>query len=614
MKFSKSEIKEYYLSKQFQDKVFSHPECLTLAKKFVRKCKKRTNYKIRLAYELNMIQKKGFIKHFLLARDILDLTKDIPHITRGSCGSSLVCYLMGISNIDPVKEEISFSRFLNKYRKVPPDIDFDFPHNKREIVFKRVYDKYNDKVCRISNHIYYKDKSALRQAIKDCGVKGRINKKENNANLYPEKKKDIVKRKNELQGEFRHYSLHCGGIIFYEKGVPKDIILKKEDNEITQIKYNKDDVEDNEKLKIDILSNRGISLLYDIDKRPLWEYPTYDEKTINLLKKGDNLGIVFAESPIMRKTIKALQPKSVKDLATCLALIRPAAASGGKKTKYLQNAINGSHIECIIFDDDAISHIKKLIDCDEGEADRYRRSFAKRKYNDMNVFGYLIKDMDDNDSIMDDLEGLHKYSFCKSHAYSYAQLCWALAYSKAHNPKKFWKSALNNCHSMYRTWVHFWEANKSGLELTLGVKPWKIKNNKLIGCGKDLIKNKIKDTKDINDSIVQYKNYGYWTKPQFLSNLYLKKISKHKNNDIVVEFRGLIATGRKYYNKNFKKRGDGCTFITIGYGTGKYIDITITGLHSLNSDIVSGIGILKKYIDKCTYYSIDVTQHKFEWL
>jgi hypothetical protein len=230
----------------------------------------------------------------------------------------------------------------------------------------------------------------------------------------------------------------------------------------------------------------------------------------------------------------------------------------------------------------------------------------------MNVFGYLIKDMDDNDSIMDDLEGLQKYSFCKSHAYSYAQLCWALAYSKAHTPKKFWRSALNNCHSMYRTWVHFWEANKSGLELTLGTKPWKIKNNKLIGYGKDIIKNK--KLQNLDNPIVQYKNYGYWTQPQFLSNLYLKKISKHKNDNIIVEFRGLIATGRKYYNRNLRKKNDGCTFITIGYGTGKYIDITITGLYSLNSDIVSGMGILKKYIDNCNYYSIDVTQHKFEWL
>ena len=614
MSFSKKEIVEYYLSENFRRKVFSNENCLKLSKKFVRKCKNKEEYKIRLAYELNMIVKKGFVNHFLLARDILDLIVDIPHITRGSCGSSLICYLMGISNIDPVKEKISFSRFLNKYRKTPPDIDFDFPHNKRTIVFDRIYKKYGDSVARISNHIFYKERSAMRKAIKDCGINGRITKKKNNANLYPEKKKDILQRKNELLGKFRHYSLHCGGIIFYDEKVPKNIILdsdkKKTDDNIIQIKYNKIDVEENKKLKIDILSNRGLSLLFDIDTKKLWDYPSKDSKTEKLLGDADNLGIVFAESPIMRKTIKILQPKSIKDLATCLAIIRPAAASGGRKTKYFKNALKGEFNDCIIFDDDAIHSIKNLLKCDEGQADKIRRGFAKKKYDEMNYFAYLIKDMQDNDDMIDQLEGLQKYSFCKSHAYSYAQLVWALAYQKAHRPKKFWRSALNNCHSMYRSWVHFWEANKSGLELTLGSKPWRIKNNKLIGKGK----NKRKLDENLTQS-EQYLTYGYWTQKTFFEDTYVKVIKVQKKSKFI-EFRGLIATGRKYSRKSnrFSKK-KGYTFITIGYGTGTYIDLTLDGVYNFsNKHIISGTGFLKKYIDESEYYSINVLDHDFEYI
>lgn len=622
-------MSHYRISENFKNYIFSRKGSLRLAKRFVRKCPQEKIYVDRLAHELSLINKKGFVDHFLLARDVLDLATDVPHITRGSCGSSLVCYLLGISNIDPVKENISFARFLNHYRSTPPDIDFDFSHKKRDIIFQRVHDKWGDKVARISNHVYYKEKSALRQAIKDNGITKFVPKSKCKPERFPKQKDDIVKRRDELMDTFRHYSLHCGGIIFYKDDVPEDIILNKEKKgkqaerpgaKIKQIKYNKDDVEDNGKLKIDILSNRGLSQLFDISKMQLEDYPQNDKLTEELLANANCIGLTFAESPIMIKTMISIKPKTMKDLATCLAIIRPAAASGGRKTFYLKNAAKGMYSDYIIYDDDAINYIRKLVDCDEATADKYRRSFAKRKMKDMMYFDCIINDMVEYDSIIDNLNQLRKYSFCKSHAFSYAQLVWGLAYQKAHNPKKFWRSTLNNCNSMYRKWVHFSEAKTSGLKLTLGCKPWIIKNGELVGKGVDKYRKNIYDP---NSPIDQYLTYGYWTSKKFLPGMYLKILDERKK---LVEFRGLIATGRPYrgnYNKfknNTRSRikgrdTEGCTFITIGYKTGYFIDLTIYGLHKIGwCDIVKGKGYLKQYIQDVEYLTIDVTEHRFEKL
>jgi len=610
---SKKVIKRRNIDQYYKDVVFSMEGSLKLAERFERKCPKDDLYINRLAYELNMINKKGFVEHFLLAREVLDLTEGIPHITRGSCGSSLVSYLLGISNIDPVKEKISFSRFINEHRTSMPDIDFDFPHKKRDEVFERIHEKWGNKVARISNHIYYKEKSALRQAIRDQGYNKFISKSKLNANIIPGKREDVIKRKEELLGTFRQYSLHCGGVIFYDDQVPDDLVLERSEKQktqsIKQVKYNKDDVEDHGKLKLDVLSNRGLSQLFDISDMPLEDYPDEDFDTELLLSNAKNIGLTFAESPIMHKTIASLEPTTIKELATCLAIIRPAAASGGRKTAYIKNALNGQFTDALIFDDDAIRFIREIINCDDGMADKYRRSFAKRKLNDMLYFECVISDMDECDDIIDNLTQLRKYSFCKSHAYSYAQLVWALAYQKAHNPKKFWVSTLNNCRSMYRTWVHFSEAKTSGIKLTLGKRPWKLIDNKLVGHGKD--KNRHKLTSKAS-SIEQFLTYGYWTSQKFLPNMYVKVIDEYNN---IVRFRGLIATGRTYRNRTRygRRRKDGSTFLTIGYKTGHFIDVTIHGIHKFSwADVISGKGYVKQYIDGVDYLSIDAFEYKFE--
>ena len=156
------------------------------------------------------------------------------------------------------------------------------------------------------------------------GVEGRVPKEKCNLNYYKDenKKKELEKKVKEIKGTLKNYSLHCGGIIFYtdEKLISKDLIKKR------QIKWNKIDVDKKGFFKIDILSNRGLSQLFAINKTPLLKYDFEDKKTIELLNSGKNIGITFAESPAMRKIMTILKPKNVQDIAKCLAMIRPGAS------------------------------------------------------------------------------------------------------------------------------------------------------------------------------------------------------------------------------------------------------------------------------------------------
>ena len=200
-----------------------------------------------------------------------------------------------------------------------------------------------------------------------------------------------------------------------------------------QIWMNKDQVEDADMIKIDLLSNRGISQLLDISKRPIDDYPYDDIKVMKLLRTGDNLGLTQAESRGMRKILMTMRPKNIGDLATALALIRPAASKNYQKAAFLKDYNKyrdyRNRDKFIIFDDDATMFIKKILNCNEATADNFRRAFSKNKYKEKNEFKRQIKSMgyswQEVNRILEQLDQLTYYSFCKSHAYSYAKMVWA---------------------------------------------------------------------------------------------------------------------------------------------------------------------------------------------
>lgn len=607
--------------------IINYESIILLIKTLSREIYDDKKYVDRLVKEFELIINFNFEEVFYQVYEILQLSKGVQHIIRGSAGSCLLCYLMGITNIDPIKENIALSRFMHKDRESIPDIDIDFPSNNRDEIYKKIFNNWENKVARISNHIIYKEKSALREAIRNEGYRKFVPRDYKLSDIFndDEKINNVKKKAKELLGKLRCYSLHCGGIVIFKNNVPDNLLLKEYDIDKyfkgKQIWLNKDQVEDANMIKIDILSNRGLSQLGDISDKPIIEYDISDERTLELFSKGDNIGLTHSESRAMMKVFKIMSPRSIKEIAIALALIRPAASKNFQKAEFLKdyNEYKYNTNNYIIFDDDATMFIKRLLKCNDSTADNYRRAFSKNNKVKKREFIKLLcnKNLDDSykKEIITRLEQLEYYSFCKSHAYSYAQLVYALAYNKVNNKRKFWFSTINNCNSSYRKWVHYREAVKSGLKIVPGKKPYTMKNG--------IMYPKKEEKKIYSRGLDQLLNYGYWTTEDFIPGMYydeywVKLTNRHKVDSKTIckdgnikygKFKGLIVTGRGYK----KEDGKGyITFVTVASDDGIYHDLILNGYHKISSMFcLSGYGKLKT--DNYVKW-IDVIKWKSEWL
>ena len=482
----------------------------------------------RLKQELEIIKAKEFEETYRQVHTIINIIKrnDSLWLLRGSGASSLVAYLMGIHDIDPIKENIPLERFLNWTREDQPDFDIDVPYDIRDSIMSQLGEEYPNMVSRISNRVKYTEKSALREAIRRCGYRKFVPKYFKVENIFKDTDTQVkcYEIAEQLLGEQRNWSKHCGGIVIWKDGIPENLILKE--NQIAVDKY---DVEEHNWIKIDLLCNRGLAQLRELDPHTkLSEYPFDDKLASELLCRGDVLGLTQSESRTMRKTILALQPKTMYDVALALALIRPAAADGGRKASYFRDGKS-----TFVYDEDALTFISTTLECSLSEADRYRRGFKNLDKKIMEEFKSKIND----ESIYKELTHLRKYSFAKGHSIAYGQMVWALAYHKARKPKEFWESTLKHCNSSYKKWVHMREALNNGV--------W-IKNQQ---------RGSIYD---------QFTKTGWWDNYEFLPQMGLEREGDQ------VWFSGIVGNFRKL-NRGKKS----CVLLTIGVGNGEYLDLII---------------------------------------
>lgn len=510
-----------------------YKELEQLVAQFRRTLPEDKKYTDRLAEELELIRDQNFSKHFLRVREILDLTTDIPHITRGSAGSSLVCWLMGISDLDPVAEGIPIARFMNPKRDDLPDIDLDFPHWRQETVMNRIFKRWPGQSARVSNYIMYKEKSARREAAKRMGAKGALKRNFKFDDVLPEQEIAEAERITaKLMGKKRCISKHCGGIIIFDRAVPKSLI-----NQTNQILLDKNECEDLEHFKIDILANRGLSQLWEIDQRPLMDYPEYDEATSQILEQGNVLGVTQGESPAMKRLFRALRVKSRSDCTLATALIRPVATMGRRKASAFQDWSKDNFDDTIVFEDDAITLIADILKCDMYTADMWRRAFAKKNEEKIFEFMQLIGDHPERDSVLTALRELSHFGLCRAHATNLGRLIWALAYQKAHNPRAFWAAVLKHCQGSYSRWVYWQEAKLAGAVHSFGE----------------------------GDECSELARTGKWSSQRFIPAC--QEIRRPGE----VEFLGLVANYRVFKSgpKNY------ITFATVGTGNGRYLDVML---------------------------------------
>lgn len=509
-----------------------------LVERFKRQLPNNSKYQERLAEEMELILKLKFTDYFIKICEVLDLTKDISHMTRGSAGSSLVCWLLGITDVDPIEWNIPLARFINPLRDDLPDVDIDFPHWRQEEVMNRIFDHYPGRSARISNYVMYKERSARREAAKRLGVKGNLPR-----NFTYEKLgidvEEAQRIEEKLLGKKRCISKHCGGVLIMDRALPKSLITQQ-----NQILLDKHEVEDLEHLKIDILANRGLSQLLEIDPTiKLEDYPKEDAKTAELLCRGDVLGVTQGESPAMRRLFRAIKPKSMYDCVWATALVRPVAMEGRKRASLFQNFTREAIDSAIVYEDDAIEQIARHAGIDHYKADQYRRAFAKGNDEKIMEFMELVGNHPKRRELIHELHSLSGFGLCKAHAINLGRLIWALAYQKAHNPKRFWEACLKHCQGSYRRWVYKVEAQAAGVNVPPG-----------------------KNMTIIDEPEWQFEEYGWWQGKNFLERCYVKDIYLD-----YVELRGLIANGRVYK----QERGKYVTFLMLGIGVGEYVDCVV---------------------------------------
>ena len=510
-----------------------------LLKRFKRPIPPGDNYQNRLAEEFELILSQRFTDYFLQICDIIDLTTDLTHMTRGSAGSSLVCYLLGITDVDPIKWNIPVARFMNPMRDDLPDVDIDFEHHRQTEVMERIFRKWPGKTARLSNYVTYKEKSARREAAKRLGATGNLPRNFTYDSVGVDAK-EAKRIERKLLGKKRAISKHCGGIVMFTRQLPKSLI--SQDNQILLDKY---EVEDLEHLKVDILANRGLSQLLEIDPHtPLADYPETDEATSKLLSRGDVLGVTQGESPAMRRLFRAIQPTCMQDCVFATAMVRPVAMSGRQKAAMFQDWSQEVVQDSVVFEDDAIDIISNIIGVDMYEADMYRRAFAKKNDEKILEFVERLGNNPRKAEAMAALQELSGFGLCRAHAVNLGRLIWALAYQKAHNPEEFWRANLRHCQGSYKGWVYQAEAHRKGID----------------------------------------------TKPGWWQHGFPRGLGVESKWLDKVVYAGVIANGRVFKGNS----GRYVTFLTLGTGYGEYIDVTVQRPFAYrDGDVVSGQGVVK---------------------
>jgi DNA polymerase-3 subunit alpha len=545
---------------------------MSLKNLFVRNIPDSDIYKERLHKEMSWLEGTKAEIYIKTVAKICQNLHDIPYIIRGSAGSSLVIYLLGISDIDPVAFNISPERFFHPKRKSLPDIDLDFPDNLRDSVFKRIYDLFPGRVARISNHVQNSEKGAIRQAMRDMGYNKHIPEDFIISDLLPGKENDIIERASEYQNMIRSVALHVGGIVIFDVEVPEEL----KSTQPNQIHLDAEETESAGFQKIDILSNISLTQLLACSDRHPQDYPASDKKTSELLSSGFSFGITQAESPAFQKLLRAIKPQHRDDLILSLALIRPASAWRAHRDQFLNDFRTKRSTDLLVYEDDAISAISRLTGLPGPDADVLRRAFISRDAEATREIRSQLEKTDTGRSLISDIEAFKTFSMCKAHSISYGFVSWALAYQKAHDPIGFWHSALNHAKSMWRYWVHVEEAKRSGINIFCGKRPFKRDANILY------TENTSGHLFTLSHSY-QLKKYGYWENSGFYPGC------GRSDDEEKVSFTGLIGTHRSLKSDN----GKAVTFATIGTSPGHFLDVVIDGAIDLkNRHIIEGTGIL----------------------
>jgi DNA polymerase III alpha subunit len=326
----------------------------------------------RLAWELEQIDTMGFTDYFVVVGDICNAARagGIPTVGRGSGASSLISYLLGITNVDPLRYRLTFERFFHRLRRDLPDLDIDLCWRRRDEVIRHVYETHGaDRVAMISTHNHYQSRGAFREAGKAMGMTPeqvdrvaraipafsdlplaeaiRSTPLGRRIDLAEPPLPDVLAAADGLIGLPHTLGIHCGGIVIGPGSLDQWVPLEMATKGIVVTQYEMNAVEAVGLVKIDLLGNRAISTIAEtmagIEKAgesppDLSRLPDPDPATAALLSRGDALGCFQLESPGMRNLLRMLGTSDLDGAIAALSLIRPGPAGSGMKERFVRLA------------------------------------------------------------------------------------------------------------------------------------------------------------------------------------------------------------------------------------------------------------------------------------
>ena len=455
----------------------------------------------RLDYELGIINKMGYVDYFLIVWDFINYAKSNDIMVgpgRGSAAGSIVSYCLGITDIDPIKYDLLFERFLNPERVSMPDIDVDFFYERRQEVIDYVVRKYGkDRVVQIVTF----GTLAARNVIRDVGrvldlpyaivdevakmipkdigitIQKALDQSEDFRKLYNsnEEVKNLINMAKRLEGLPRHTSMHAAGVVISQKSVDEYVPLSRASDGSVTTQYIMTTLEELGLLKMDFLGLRTLTVIQNAVKYAekstgrkidINKIDYNDKNVLDYIGTGKTDGIFQLESSGMKNFMKELKPQSLEDIIAGISLYRPGPMDF--IPKYLEGKNNPDNITydcpqlekilkptygCIVYQEQVMQIVRELAGYTLGRSDLVRRAMSKKKQSVMekekknfvygnpeeNVKGCIANGIDEQIAIKiyNDMMDFAKYAFNKSHAAAYAVVSYQTAFLKYYYPVEY---------------------------------------------------------------------------------------------------------------------------------------------------------------------------------
>jgi error-prone DNA polymerase len=452
-----------------------------------------------IRHELHLIEKLDYAPYFLTVNAIVQFarTRGILCQGRGSAANSAVCYVLGITSINPIEHDLLFERFVSEERREPPDIDVDFEHERREEVIQWIYDTYGRHRAALTGVVItYRARGAVREVGKVMGLpedvtaglsglvwgwgNDGVTEKEAealNLNLKDPRLRMTLELASELIGAPRHLSQHPGGFVLTQDRLDDLVPIEPAAMENRQvIEWDKNDIDTLKFMKMDVLGlgmlgcmRRAFDLLREHKggDREIATIPMNDGPTYRMIQKADTVGVFQIESRAQMAMLPRIKPKIFYDLVIQVAIVRPGPIQGDMVHPYLRRReghekpdyprpelqrVLEKTLGVPLFQEQAMRVAIECAGFTPSEADQLRRAMATfkltagvTKFRDKLVSGMTARGYDPEfaERTFKQLEGFGSYGFPESHAASFAKIAYASSWMKCHHPDVFCCAILN---------------------------------------------------------------------------------------------------------------------------------------------------------------------------